>query len=208
MHSLSPVFITMQYFYKFIEIFHNLQSDNSINGSVTVFKVAGLWQYKICVLFIGTVRIVGDARSTKRSGVCPPVCLSHRLTAAAVAGRVCCWAPYRQPPAPRTSCRRAQQHRRRRSTVHAGSVMLSAAERGWTEIYLFIYLLSVYFFYLSTYYLSTPSVLWRCWLGGRKGNRPAKNWVVGCWRGYLSGARCRLAYGPADASATQCLLLQ
>jgi len=26
--------------------------------------------------------------------------------------------------------------------------------------------------------------------------------VVGCWRGYLSGARCRLAYGPADATAT------
>ena len=23
--------------------------------------------------------------------------------------------------------------------------------------------------------------------------------MVGCWRGYLSGARCRLAYGPADA---------
>ena len=30
-----------------------------------------------------------------------------------------------------------------------------------------------------------PSVLWRCWLGGRKGIRPVKNWVVGCWRGYL-----------------------
>ena len=26
-----------------------------------------------------------------------------------------------------------------------------------------------------------PSVLWRCWLGGRKGTRPVKNWVVGCW---------------------------
>jgi len=23
----------------------------------------------------------------------------------------------------------------------------------------------------------------------------SKNWVVGCWHGYLSGARCRLAYG-------------
>ena len=44
--------------------------------------------------------------------------------------------------------------------------------------------------------------VWRCWLGGRKGIRPVKNWVVGCWRGYLSGARCRLAYGPADATAT------
>jgi len=33
-------------------------------------------------------------------------------------------------------------------------------------------------------------------------------WVVGCWRGCLSGARCRLAHGPADATATHCLLLQ
>ena len=53
-----------------------------------------------------------------------------------------------------------------------------------------------------------PSVLWRCWLGGRKSIWPVKNWVVGCWRGYLSGARCRLAHGPADATATHCLLLQ
>jgi len=36
-------------------------------------------------------------------------------------------------------------------------------------------------------------------LGGRKGIRPVKNRVVGYWRGYLSGARCRLAYGSADA---------
>jgi len=34
------------------------------------------------------------------------------------------------------------------------------------------------------------------------------SWVVGCWRGCLSGARCRLAYGPADSTATHCLLLQ
>ena len=45
-----------------------------------------------------------------------------------------------------------------------------------------------------------PSVLWRCWLGGRKGVRPVKKWVVGYWHGYLSGARCRLACGPADAT--------
>jgi len=53
-----------------------------------------------------------------------------------------------------------------------------------------------------------PSVLWYCLLGDRKGIRPVKNWVVGCWHGYLSGARCRLAYGPADATATHCVLLQ
>ena len=28
---------------------------------------------------------------------------------------------------------------------------------------------------------------------------------MGCWCGYLSGARWRLAYGPADATATHCL---
>jgi len=28
--------------------------------------------------------------------------------------------------------------------------------------------------------------------------------VVGCWHGYMSGARCRLAYGLADATATHC----
>jgi len=58
--------------------------------------------------------------------------------------------------------------------------------------------------------LSLPSVLWHCWLGGRKGIRPVKNWVAGCWHGRLSGSRCRLAYGPADSTATHChcLLLQ
>jgi len=48
-------------------------------------------------------------------------------------------------------------------------------------------------------------VLWCSWLGGRKGIRPVKNWAVGCWHGYLSGAKCRVAYSPADATATHCL---
>ena len=61
---------------------------------------------------------------------------------------------------------------------------------------------------INTLNASVPLVLWRCWLGGRKGIRPVKNWVVGCWCGYLSGATCRLAYGPADATATHCILLQ
>ena len=55
--------------------------------------------------------------------------------------------------------------------------------------------------------LDSLSVLWHCWLGGRKGIRPVKYWVMGYWCGCLSGARCRYAYGPADATAT-CLLLQ
>ena len=44
-------------------------------------------------------------------------------------------------------------------------------------------------------------------LVGLQEGHPAgkKNWVVGCWCGYLSGARCRLAYGSANATATHCL---
>ena len=46
-------------------------------------------------------------------------------------------------------------------------------------------------------------------VGWQKG-RPAckKNWVVRCWRGYLSGARCGLAYCPADSTSAHCPLLQ
>ena len=51
-------------------------------------------------------------------------------------------------------------------------------------------------------------MLSRCWLGGRKGIWPVNNWVVGCWHGYLSGVRCRFAYGPVDATVTHYLLLQ
>ena len=55
---------------------------------------------------------------------------------------------------------------------------------------------------------NTTSVLWHCWLGSRKAIRPVKNWVVGCRHGYLTTARCWLAYGPPDATATHCLLPQ
>jgi len=34
-------------------------------------------------------------------------------------------------------------------------------------------------------------------VGWQEGHPSFKNWVVGCWRGYLSWTRCRLAYGPA-----------
>ena len=58
--------------------------------------------------------------------------------------------------------------------------------------------LSFFFtFSLLILVLWIPSVLWLCWLGGRNGIRPVKKlWVVGCWHGYLSGAKCRLAYDP------------
>ena len=47
-----------------------------------------------------------------------------------------------------------------------------------------------------------------CVRGKEKKEMACKNRVVGCWCGCLSGARCRLAYGPADDTATHCLMLQ
>ena len=45
-------------------------------------------------------------------------------------------------------------------------------------------------------------------VGRQEGHPACKKLMVRWWRGYLSGARCRLAYSPADATATHCLLLQ
>jgi len=39
--------------------------------------------------------------------------------------------------------------------------------------------------YFGTVIQGDIQVLWHYWLGGRKGIRPVKNWVVGCWHGYL-----------------------
>ena len=35
------------------------------------------------------------------------------------------------------------------------------------------------------WHIGMSSVLWRCWLGVRKGIRPIKIWLMRCWRGYL-----------------------
>jgi len=65
----------------------------------------------------------------------------------------------------------------------------------------------LHFFFLVIIYPSAFSAL--TLLVGRQDGHPAwKKQSGGYWRGYLSGARCRLAYGPADATATHCLLLQ
>jgi len=45
-------------------------------------------------------------------------------------------------------------------------------------------------------------------VGQQEGHPACKNWVVGCWHGYLSGVRCRFAYNPADVTATHYILLQ
>ena len=56
--------------------------------------------------------------------------------------------------------------------------------------------------YRYCYTYTVPSVLSHCSLGIRKSIWPVKIWVMRCWWGYLSGARCRLfAYAPADATA-------
>jgi len=54
--------------------------------------------------------------------------------------------------------------------------------------------------YWRNYSQYMPSVLWRCWLGDRKGIRPVKNWVVGCWRGYFSGSMAQLMPLPLTVS--------
>jgi len=59
---------------------------------------------------------------------------------------------------------------------------------------------AIYYYYYSTNNAFSALTL----LVGRQEGHPACKIlvVVGCWRGYLSGARCRLKYGPADAAAT------
>jgi len=47
-----------------------------------------------------------------------------------------------------------------------------------------------------------------CHWNVQEGHSACKNLSGGVLHGYLSAARCRLAYGPADATATHCLLLQ
>jgi len=44
-------------------------------------------------------------------------------------------------------------------------------------------------------------------VGRQEGHPACKKLSGGVLAWYLSGASCRLAYGPADATATHCLLL-
>ena len=49
----------------------------------------------------------------------------------------------------------------------------------------FIYFIYVYLF------------IWRCWLGGKKGIRPVKNWVVGCWSGLSIWSKVQTCIWPS-----------
>ena len=42
-------------------------------------------------------------------------------------------------------------------------------------------------------------------VGRQEGHPACKNWLVECCHGYLSGAKYRHAYGPADVTAIHCL---
>jgi len=55
--------------------------------------------------------------------------------------------------------------------------------------------------------LFAPSALLRCWLGGRRGIQPVKNLSGGMLAWLSVWGEMQIAYGPADATATHCLLL-
>ena len=58
----------------------------------------------------------------------------------------------------------------------------------WFWLYFWrVFIFITYWFFTPVFFRckEMPSVLWRCWLGVRKGIRPVKNWVVGCWHGCL-----------------------
>jgi len=79
--------------------------------------------------------------------------------------------------------------------------MLSVGVKGgvcvWQSIIVSLHIHAVYAFSALTL------------LFGRQEGHPAcKKLSVVCCRSCLSGTRCRLAYGPADVTATHCLLLQ
>jgi len=57
---------------------------------------------------------------------------------------------------------------------------------------------------LIDFYFSALMLL----VGRQEGYLACKKLSGGCWHCYLSGKRCRFAFGSADATGTHCLLLQ
>jgi len=79
--------------------------------------------------------------------------------------------------------------------------------KGWeSNYYSHTSLFIIYFTRLVTTSVLLPSVLCRCWFGGRKGICPVKpdGWDAGMVICLRRGAEC----GPADATATDYLLHQ
>jgi len=107
------------------------------------------------------------------------------------------------------SGRRRQSWRCAQSVVHftlCGILDLNSS--GYMSLFLW-QIMWHFIMYLYTCAFSARAFSALTLLVGRQEGHPAcKKWVVCCWHGYLYGARCRLAYGPAEATATHCLLLQ
>ena len=61
-------------------------------------------------------------------------------------------------------------------TVQLFSFMVTLRISGLT-----VFLVTAVLLWTGCINTNQPSVLWRCWLGSRKGIRPVKNWVVECW---------------------------
>ena len=74
----------------------------------------------------------------------------------------------------------------------------------FSYVFLYVVVLSPSFTYSIQLAFSALTLL----VGWHEGHPACKKRVVGCSYGYLPGARCRLVYGPADATATHSLLLQ
>ena len=64
--------------------------------------------------------------------------------------------------------------------------------------------ITIFPYYMSYLHAFSALMLLVRWQEGHLACK--RTWVVGCWRGYLSGVKCRLAYGLAGV--THCLLLQ
>jgi len=60
---------------------------------------------------------------------------------------------------------------------------------------LYRYFWSHPFFYCLVFGSILPYSALTLLVGWQERHPACKNWVVGCWHGYLSGAKCRLAYG-------------
>ena len=55
---------------------------------------------------------------------------------------------------------------------------------------------------ICMHYIDTAFIALTLLVGHQEEHPACKNWVMECWCGYLSGARCRLfSYDPADATA-------
>jgi len=69
-------------------------------------------------------------------------------------------------------------------------------------------LLPIHLFVCLLIYLKVAFSALTLLVGQQEGHPACKKSSDGCWHGYVSEARCRFAYGPADATATHYLLLQ